>query len=307
MLRAYAGLPTALVTYPDYETVESIAGLEPDDRDTEPHFALAARAYLLINNTDVNLIYAFTNGYNDAFLHKSRAGLSLSHAFGGWEVHAEALLQQGSARLYANPECMDSPAAFGGCLRSGIEPIGYAQVNAEDIRGKALLGARYQFEDNSQFSIEYGYHGDGYTPTEYSNYLHAISSGLALVALEPQYQAQLEALVPGANTNADPGTPQKFNFDPLRRHYLFVNYTKAQIHNDFTLGANLLLDLEDLSGELAPTATWSVRDWLTLTLTAFAPIPGVKSLGAEVNGVRYTEFSLTPADWQVLFSFRAFF
>jgi hypothetical protein len=307
VLREYAGMPTALVHYPSYPTAEAAAGQVADDRDHEPHFALAARAYLLINDTDVNLVYTFTNAFRDVFLHKSRAGLSLSHAFGGWEVHFEALLQQGSARLYADPGCASSAAAFAGCFLHGTAPVSYSQSDALDLRAKALLGARYSFEDNSLFSIEYYFNGEGYTPGEYTDYLHAIASGESFAQRAPQFASQLAALEPGASPTADPGTPQKFTFDPLRRHYLFVTYTKAQIHNDFTLGASAIVGLEDLSGELGPTATWSVRDWLTLTLIVYAPVPGVKSLGAEVNGTRYAEFNLQPADWQGLLSFRAFF
>jgi len=41
--------------------------------------------------------------------------------------------------------------------------------------------------------------------------------------------------------------------------------------------------------------------------TLYIPIPGLASQGAEVQGTRYTEFGMLPADWRVLGEVRAFF
>src|SRR5690606_28637825 len=100
-------------------------------------------------------------------------------------------------------------------------------------------------------------------------------------------------LTPGANTqlesmlgrgSVDPGSPQKLAFDPLRRHYLFANYQKPQVADDFTLGASVLLSLADLSGMVIPSVSWSAREWLTLSASVYAPLPAPEVLKTEVRG-----------------------
>ena len=120
--RQYAGLPAGLVWYPKRQTAESVRGWVADDRDDEAHFAVSARLYLLIADTDVNVTYAFTNLYNDAFRNSSRGGLSLSRVFGALELHGEASLYSGSARVESNAGCVDAPMA---CAATGEPVVSY--------------------------------------------------------------------------------------------------------------------------------------------------------------------------------------
>jgi hypothetical protein len=308
VLRQYAGLPTSLLVYPDYPTVEAVRNPALDDRDEEAHWAAAARLYALVADTDVTLTYHFTHLYNDPFREKSRVGLSLSRVFGATEVHLEALAQRGSSRLYADPACTASTQALLGCAQSGIAPLSRTQVDDGGVRAKVLVGARYLFEDNAMLSAEYYFNGEGYSAREFADYVGLLGQGQQLLAqLTPEQAEALTARLSPTGASTDPGSPQKFTFEPLRRHYLFLQYSKPQVADDFTLGASAVVNLGDLSGQLIPQASWSAREWLTLSASAFIPLPGVKSLAPEVAGERITEASLSSSDWRAVLSARLFF
>ncbi len=279
VLRQYAGLPTALIVYPEQPSAEAARGWIADDRDDQAHWAFVARLYLLLANTDINLTYAYTNLYNDAFGRSSRAGLSLSHAFGGLELHLEALGYLGSARLEA------------GVDESGRPVVTRPYLNAGFVNTRALVGARYQFESDAMASVEYFYNGEGHAPAQFQ----ALAT---LVSRAPQLLA---------GGSADPGSPQKFSFDPLRRHYLVASYSRPRVFDDFTLSVTLLLGLEDLSGQVAPQISWTPREWLQLTLAAYVPFNGVEAWGADVGTGQYGEFALSSYGPRVMVQARIFF
>ncbi len=291
VLRQFAGLPTALILYPDHPSAEAVRGLVPDDRDGEAHWAFSARLYLLLADTDINVTYAYTNLYNDAFRNASRAGLSLSHAFGGLELHAEALAYQGSSRLEADPDCVEQPAA---CLAAGRPVVSQPHLEAGFFNARALVGGRYQFESEAMASLEYYFNGEGHAPEDFSRLAR-------LVWNAPQLYAA------AAGASGDPGTPQKFSFEPLRRHYAVASFTQPRLFDDFTLGATLLVGLEDLSGQLVPQVGWVPKEWLQLTLAAYLPFNGVKAWGADVGGAQYGEFALSPYGPRVLAQARIFY
>ena len=283
--RQYAGLPTGLVVYPQRPTAEAVRGWVPDDRDDEAHFAFAGRLYVLIADTDVNVIYSFSNLYNDAFEDKSRLGLSLSHVFGALEVHGEATLYSGSARLEANVGCRPG---------SGCALVARPELEGRWLNTRALVGGRYQFNDNGFLSFEYYYNGEGHSRAGFER----------LAALAKTAPAQLQQAVAGTS---DPGTPQKFSFEPLRRHYAVLQYSKPQIFDDFTVSASALISLEDLSMQLVPQIGWAPKEWLQLTLAAYLPLSGVEARGVRIGERSYGEFALSPFGTRVLGQARVFF
>ncbi|QSQ21965.1 hypothetical protein JY651_43625 [Pyxidicoccus parkwayensis] len=304
VLRQYAGLPTALLVYPDQPTAEAQQGLVPDDRDDEAHYAVAARAYALVADTDFNLVYAFTHLYNDAFTHKHRLGLSASRVFGALEVHGEAVFQTGSTRLELEPACTGSAEALADCVARNVALASRPRLHDGKPRPQVLAGARYQFEDSAMLSAEYYFRADGLDSAGFARYVETLAAAGELARLNPALAGSVLGAM-GGGTSADPGTPQRYSFDPLRRHYLFVSYSKPQIHDDFTAGASLVLSLGDFSGQLSPSLSWSARDWLTLTAAAYVPLPVLN--GVEVGGRKYGELALSATDWRALMSARAFF
>ncbi len=301
-LEQSAGAPSALLYYPQYEQDAAKATpAVPTNVDGFPHFATAARLYWLWHDTDINLFYFFTDRFNDAFEHKHRAGASLSHVFGNWEVHFEGLAQTGSARTYANEECLADVGALAACALSDPKSIAArSRLTDSTFTPRVLLGARYTTENNGMLSLEYYFVGDGYTQTEFKDFVQLVKLGRELPgasALLPQLLGQ----------SVDPGSPQKFSFDPLRRHYAFLSWQEPQIDDDFTLGLTLVENLQDLSGVIAPSLAWSVRDWLTLTAAAFVSFPGPDALAVQVDGKSYDEYGLAPTSWSAYFSARAFY
>ncbi len=286
------GLPYQFLVYPDYPPA---AG--PDPRDKSAHYLLAARWYMLIANSDINLIYYYSNKYGDLFSNHSRLGGSFSrYFFTDYEFHVEGLIEEGSRRQYVNGACVGSAVAAAGCVAAGSPLYGNFNTNDGRIYGRLIAGTRRVFSDESQLSIEYLFVGDGLTPAQFQQYAH----GLTLAS-----QAGIN-LASASTGSSNGGLINRFTLDPLRRHYLFASYSKPKIADDWTVGAVLLADLEDLSGLIAPSVTWNTFEWLNLMITGFIPIRGV-GLGADVNGKKIAEYGLIPFDWRVLFEARFFY
>jgi hypothetical protein len=268
--REYGGVPAALAVYP--------AG-DPES-DGQAHVAAAARLYALVADTDVNLVYWFTNRYNDAFESKSRVALTFSRLVGkALEVHGEALGQLGSARPYVT----DAGVAL-------------SKIDNDTLYVHALAGGRYQFANDAMLGADYALYSDGYDDSEWRAVLAGLQQARAL-------GIPVAALFAAATPTG--GTPQRVVFQPLRRHYLFLYFTEPRIRDDFTFNLTVFGSLEDGSGLVSPQLVWSVREWLSLTLQLFAPIPALAPV--EVNGVSYGEFDLAPADYRAMLSARVFY
>jgi hypothetical protein len=279
----YGGVPAGLVYYPDATKGQGLW-------DASPHFALAARVYALVAETDVNAMVYMTQRYNDQFEYKPRFGLTASHVFANSvEVHVEALGQTGSARLHFSA--------------TGLQDL----RDDGEFRAKVLIGPRLFVGDNGSLNLEYYFNGDGYSSGEFDDF---VSGARKLGQILRASSAGLGGLGSLAGvSSSDPGSPQRFSFDPMRRHYALVSYNQTQLADDWTINALLLMGLEDLSGQVAPTVTWSVREWLSLTAAAFVTVPGLASQGGQVAGTseHYTEFGLTPTSWRAFLSARAFY
>lgn len=290
--RQYAGLPTALVVYPENPSAEVDRGIATDDRDDEAHYVFTTRLYLLVKDIDINLIYGFSNLYNDAFKNKSRVGLSLSRVFGDVEVHGEAVLYTGSARVEANESCVGAPAQ---CLFRGIPVISRPHLDEGFLNTRALVGFRYQFGESGLFAAEYYFNGEGQDATGFRR--------LATLSLRNPGLAQ-QAIAGSTN---DPGTPQKFSLEALRRHYLVLQFSRPQLWDDWTISATALVGLEDLSMQLVPQVQWMPKEWLQLTVALYVPFAGVQGWGVQVGDTDYGQFSLSPFKTRVLVQARAFF
>jgi hypothetical protein len=292
--RQYAGLPTALVISPQFASAESVRGIATDDRDDEAHFVFNGRLYLLLGELDVNLIYGYSNLYADAFRTKSRGGISLSKVFGDFEVHAEVLLYTGSARVVVNEDCVDLPAR---CLFRGVPVATRPYLDSEWLNARAIFGMRYQFGDNGMFAVEYYYNGEGQDPEGFRK----------LATLMAQNPGLAQQAILGSSSSADPGAPQKFSLEALRRHYVTIQYSQPQFVDDWSVSATALIGLEDLSMQLVPQIQWAPAEWLQLTAALYVPVAGLDELNVKVGEAHYGQFTLSPFETRVLVSARAFF
>ena len=291
VLRQANGLPYALLYYPSYDA--------PDD---EAHFLLAARAYALVADADVNVMLFYGNRYNDDFEDKLRAGVSFSrYFFTDYELHVEALLQQGSARRYPNPACTPDALAAFLCARFGTPLLEQGRLDDSAFLPRILVGTRRMFDDESMLSIEYLFQADGYTRAELQRYVD-------LLEVVKQARQTLPVNPFAASGGTDSGIPQRFAFEPLGRHHLFLSYSKPKIANDWTVGAVVIASLTDLSTLVSPSVSWSAAEWLTLSASAFIPLPGPRALAAQSSaGGYFGEQTLAPFLYRALFEARAFY
>ncbi len=236
------------------------------------------------------------------------------------ELHGEVLGQQGSDKLFVNSGCVRSMDAAFGCVLSGRNFAERNELEDGSVHVKLLLGGRYNFDDESMFTIEYLWFSDGYNRREFRDYLTLVAGLRALSDAGFTPPAIL------TSSEANTGAPRNFQFTPLLRHYVAASYMRPRIADDFTFNALVLLGLHDFSGTFVPALSWAAREWLTLGLTAFLPIagihdrrtkvvaqqatlpgPGGTSVTAQIDERRYSEFGIGPVDWRIFLNARAYY
>jgi hypothetical protein len=295
VLAQESGLPRALLIYPSW-----------NQRDDELHYLVVARAYALVADSDLNLMIFHSNLYRDAFESKTRLGFSFSrYFFEDYELHVEALVGQGSARNYPTPGCLNSREAAADCFMRGEPLISRRRIDEGKLRPRIITGTRYMFSDESLLSVEYLYQADGLKRSEFQD----VVNGLSLLRSARELGVDPDQVLGELLGGSEEGLPQRFRFEPIARHYAFVSYQKPKIRDDFTVSATLVANLQDLSGLLAPSVSWSTTEWMTLTLSGFVPISGPSSRAATVpdTGEKASEFSLVPISYRVLFQARLFY
>lgn len=292
VLYQQSGIPYSFMKYPDYPLAD---GTKP--ADDSYHYLVAARLYMLLFDSDINLFYFFSNKYNNLLENASRFGGSFSrYFFTDYELHFEALFQIGNGRLYPNHFCAIGTVCN---LATALAPTRLTDGN---VYPRLLVGGRTMFKDESTLSIEYYYQADGYSDTEFEDVIRLLARA-QMFNVAPM-GTTVSSMPMGGSSGA---LPQRFTFDPLRRHYLIVSYSKPKIRDDWAISAVLIAGLRDLSGTFSPSVSWSAREWLTLSLYGFIPIHGIPVGQAVVNDRGYNEYSLTPIDFRVLFEVRAFY
>lgn len=273
------------------------------DEGDEAHYLVAARAYALWFDSDLNLMGFFGNRYADPFRDKPRLGLSFSrNFFVDYEAHFEGLLQTGSSRQLVSGECVDDRPSAVRCILAGTPVVEARRLADSRLYPKVLVGGRRQFGDDAMLSVEYLYRADGYSKEELTD---------ALKLLQLAKEARLGALGPVAQfavSQVDPSA-LRFSFEPFTRHTLFASFQKSRIRDDFSLGLTLLASLSDWSGMLVPQAGWSVKEWLSLTLTGMVPFAGPQALALTLprDGGRVWEYSLVPFRYQAFLEARLFY
>lgn len=295
VLEQDSGLPRALLVYPESKKL-----------DRKLHYLVAARAYALVANADLNLMLFQSNLYGDAFENKTRLGFSFSrYFFNDYELHLEALVGRGSDRNYPTPGCLDGAESAAACFRTGEPLVSQRRLDEKRLRPHILVGTRYQFSDESLLSAEYLYQADGLQRSEFQG----LVNGLSLLSVARELGLDTSELQGQLLGGTEEGLPQRFRFVPISRHYAFITFQKPKIRDDFTVSASVIASLSDLSTLLAPSIAWSTTEWMTLTLSGFVPVPGPRSLAATVPTTRQhvSEFQLLPSAYRVLLQARLFY
>lgn len=305
LLKQTSGVPQQFLTWPSW-----------DQKDTDLHHLLALRAYALVADADVNLMFFYSNLANDAFKDKLRFGGSFSrYFFTDYELHTEFLIQQGSGRDYLNHDCVTSAAVALACNSSGKAFLAKTKLEDSSYYPKLLVGTRRQFDDESFLSVEYLYQADGYTAAQFQDQV----SALDLIGQAKALGVPANRLPNLTSTASSDGVPQRFSFDPLGQHYAFITYSKPRIFDDWTAQLVTLFNLQDLSSIWTPSISWSTTEWLTLSAIGFIPAPGLDSLAAKrpaiaatdvrsaVDERAVTEYSNLPLQYRVLLEARIFY
>lgn len=303
------GLPQQFLTWPTWSKTAR------DPKDDQVHYLLALRAYALIADADVNLMLYFSNLYNDSFKDKVRFGGSFSrYFFTDYELHTEFLIGTGSGRDYVTHDCVTTAMAALGCA-TGMPPTAFiskSRLDDSNLYGKVLFGTRRQFDDESLLSIEYLYQGDGLNRVQYQDQVNALD----LIQQAKMLGVPANQIPSLGTTSSTDGIPQRFTFDPVARHYLFVTYNKPRIFDDFTAQLVMIANLQDLSTLWSPSISWSTTEWLTLSVIGFFPAPGLDSLSAtrlspqSANSTIHdhvSEYGIFPVAYRALLEARIFF
>jgi hypothetical protein len=295
VLKQVSGIPQNFVAWPDW-----------DKKDEQAHYLLALRAYALIADADVNLMVFFSNLYGDSFKDKVRVGGSFSrYFFTDYELHAELLMGTGSSRDYLDHDCTVSGMAAFACSQSAKAFIGKSKLNDDSYYPKLLVGTRRQFNDESFLSLEYLYQAEGLSKTELQDQANALD----LIQQAKALGVPANQIPNISSQTTTDGVPQRFSFDPVARHYLFITYNKPRIFDDFTAQLVMIANLQDLSTIWSPSISWSTTEWLTLSLLGFFPVRGLDSLGAKRMNTdeRVTEYGLSPIAYRAVFEARIFY
>jgi hypothetical protein len=292
------GIPYGFVNYPEWDTRRP---------DAEAHYLIGARAYFLVFDTDVNVMAYFSNKYNDDFATKVRVGASFSRIFfDTWEVHAETLVQQGSARAYVEHDCVGTVAAAFACQLNHTPFASRARLDDSHFLPQVIAGVRKTFDDDSFLSVEYLFQADGYRPDQYQDLINAYDgvSFARAMGITPQGANLLFPTASGTDA-----TPSRFTFAPIGKHYGFITFNKPRIKDDFTAQLVLIANLQDLSTLWSPSFAWSATEWLTLSLVGFIPVPGPDALAAKQpsTGKYISEYGSFPQLFRVFFEARLFF
>ena len=274
---------------------------EPGGREAEQLFA--ARAYALVADSDVNLMWSWSNRYADSLPHSHRFAASFSrYFFGDYELHVEATLQRGRDTPIVDRACLPSGFSFQpleDCQAAGrplMAPSGLSDPRAFYVR--AVVGTRTTFKDESMLSVEYYFNGTGLDAAQFEDRNRLFDLLPPLWELAQQRGIEIDpaqALGTGGTTGSD-GAPQRFDFTTVRRHYLLLVYQKPRIADDFTASLTTIIGLEGPSALFAPSLSWSAREWLTLGLWAFLPV-----------GSDSSEYGSLPLRFRALLEVRAFY
>jgi len=293
------GIPYGFITHPAW-----------NKQDDQPHYLVGARAYFLVADTDINVLAYFSNKYFDDFENKVRTGASVSRIFfDTWEVHAEALLQQGSSRTYVEHECVADVMAALACNQQKRAFASRSRLDDTTWLPVILAGVRKTFDDDSFLSVEYLFQADGYRPDQYQDLINAFDGINQARALGLALPAGASLLIPNAGGGSDQATPSRFSFAPTGKHYAFITFNKPRIKDDFIAQLVVLANLQDLSTLWTPSIAWSTTEWLQLSLIGFIPVPGPDALAAKVpsTGKYISEYGSFPQLFRVFFEVRIFY
>jgi len=233
----------------------------------------------LVYDTDLSISYFHSN--------YGRTGFNISKAVGQkFEVHSGAGLRFGSDRKYLRKK------SEVGVPGSGIfEYEIYEPKEEGEVFLRALIGGHYTCENKTNYIVEYFYNQDGYDENEWEEFIEIVRDNSSKVISVPTGFSEdlFKFNLSLANS--------LMTYRYLRRHYLFARFWNPEIYNRFDVTCGILLNLEDKSFVILPTADYKlIKDFMMLRLG-----------GAVFKGDGESEFGLSPMENYYYFETRFFF
>jgi hypothetical protein len=239
-------------------TLPKEAGIYKDaEGKRSAHYLLGWRYYMLLGGADINLMLFNSERYQDDMSHAWKTGASWSQIATALskqlETHAEILVQRGSVR----------PTA------AGVERLG-----SRDLFFKALVGMRYDLENESALLVEYVHNSEGDSTADLQRRLQNLRD----------------------LTVKFPSLAQKSTLPLLMRNTLYVNYQRYKFNDDTFVSWAVAHNLHDHSGFQGPVLQWTPTQTTSLTVSASVDYNLVKNSGAAVTGIgRVRTNELNPA------------
>jgi len=259
-------------------TITTVIAPEIDDlqeENTRAEFKFSALLY----DTDLSISYFYSN--------YGRIGWNVSRVVGQkFEVHSELGLRFGSDRKYLRQKSEIGPPG------SGIfEYEIYEPEDEEKVFLRGLIGGHYTSANKTNYIVEYFYNQDGYDENEWKEFFAIIKDNSNKLISPPNGFSEdlFKFNLSLANS--------LMTYRYLRQHYLFARIWNPEVYNRFDVTWGILLNLEDKSFVILPTADYKlIRDFVILRFGA-----------AVFNGDGESEFGLSPMKNYYYFEMRFFF
>lgn len=233
----------------------------------------------LLYDTDLSISYFHSN--------YGRIGFNISRVVGQkFEVHSGLGVRFDSDRKYLRKK------GEIGLPGSGIfEYEIYEPEDEEKVFLRGLIGGHYTSVNKTNYIVEYFYNQDGYDENEWKEFFTIIKDNSNKLISPPSGFSKdlFKFNLSLANS--------LMTYRYLRRHYLFARVWNPEIYNKFDVTCGILLNLEDKSFVILPTADYKlIRDFMMLRLGA-----------AVFKGDGESEFGLSPMENYYYFETRFFF
>ena len=257
-----------------------------NENNSEYHYAVFMQYYITLFNTDLFFNIIRENLYNNKFENKNRYSINLSRYINDvYEVHFDGIFQEGSDRIYANNECSSSLINFNQCLSIAKNTMEFSKINDKEIFFNALVGTRYQFQNDSFLNLEYLYQKDGYNENDFKNF---VKFSYYLLKLS-------RAGIPISLLTSNPSS-----FSLMRKNYLFFSYQNIKISESIKTNIFFMQNIDDTSFAFMPSITWSLLDNLELKSyyykslywdkSKIASIPGTNEYFSEQDYYQYSSY-----------------
>lgn len=251
------------------------------------HYLVGLRGYFLLGQTDLNVMLFHSERYKDDISHQWKGGVSWSQSLNrlsdSLTGFGELLLQQGSSRL-------DSSFVS----------------RANDARWfhKVLLGARYDFANESALTVELFRQSDGDNRADFEKRLKNAVVGL-------RSQPVTTGSIPGVFAEQESGINSRTTRTASAlslQNYLFLNYQRYKVTDDLLLSWSMLHNLHDSSGSTGPSIVWSPRESIQITFNANTDISWAPEAAVSVPFLgRVKESDLNPVKLRASLDVKSFF